>query len=161
MEEQRRKRAVLHGRYHHDATEDDATPEPDPEGKGGSQTVGDVKTRLKSGGGGVIPFPGKRSSVGYPPSTTQRQLLQTTGASARRRREQVRDSTYSCGTKKTNGSSFKGCTSPLPPFSLNRTPFRDLLCMADTDYHRGGLVETLAKIWRRAISVEENDTDTI
>ena len=144
MEEQRRKRAVLHGRYHHDATEDDTTPSPDLEGKGGGHTVGDVKIRLKSGGGGIIPFPGKRDSVGYPPSATQRQLLQTTGASARRRREQVRESTYSCGTKKTNESSFKGCTSPslLTQF---RSPFRDplpcLLYMADTDYCPEGLVK--------------------
>ncbi len=120
MEEQRRKRAVLHGRYHRDAAEDDATPEPGQEGKESDQIVGDAKTRLKSGGGGIIPFPGKRDSMGYPPSTTQRQLLQTTGASAKRRREQVRDSAYSCGTKKTNGNSFKGCTSlRLPSHSVS------------------------------------------
>lgn len=118
MEEQRRKRAVLHGRYQHDATEDDAMPEPDPEEeKEGEQSVGDAHARLKHGGGGIIPFPGKRDSMGYPPSTTQRQLLQTTGATAKRRREQVRDSTYSSGTKNTNGDSFKGCTSISPPFS--------------------------------------------
>jgi hypothetical protein len=119
MEEQRRKRAVLHRR--HQGTPE---PEPEPDEKGVVEVVevvrGGMSARLKGSGsgGGIIPFPARRDSLGKPPGTTQRQLLQATGASARRKREQVRDSTYTNGTKNTNGSEFKGCTSPPSPFLL-------------------------------------------
>jgi len=127
MEEQRRKRAVLHRRHQpdvDDAAEDDEIPEPDPEEQGGVrgvevvEVVGGVSAQL-NGGGGIIPFPAKHDSLGHPPSTAQRQLHhQATGTGARHKREQVRDSTYTNATKDTNGKAFKGCTSPPPPFSL-------------------------------------------
>ena len=121
MEEQRRKRAVLHGRYPYNTdapTPDHARPEDElePEEKEDGDVVDGAGARLRSGGGGagagVIPFPAKPDSHHYyPPSMTQRQILQATGASARRRREQARDSTYTDATKASNGNAFKGCTS--------------------------------------------------
>ena len=119
MEEQRRKRAVLHGRYAYTAhapTPDDARPEGELESE--EKEEGAVAQSRDGGGGGagVIPFPAKLDSHYYPPSMTQRQIILATGASARRRREHVRDSTYTDATKASNGNAFKGCTSP--PLSL-------------------------------------------
>lgn len=135
MEEQRRKRAMLHGRHQHnddDPAEDDGTPEPDLEEKEDGEVVSGANARLR-GGGGIIPFPVKIDSPVHPPSKTQRQHLQAFGASAKRKREQVRDSTYTNGTKNTNGNALKGCTSP-PPFSLLLSVpgnlLHYLLCMA-------------------------------
>ena len=169
MEEQRRKRAVLHRRHQHDdvedPVEDDGTPEldldPDSEEKGGVEVEGGLK-----GADDIIPFPAKPDSLGYPPSTTQRQLLQATGASAKRRREQVRDSTYTNGTKNTKGNAFKGCTSPLRPFSLCFillfVTYSFACCISRIRTAiREGLIKTLTTLWRRAISVEGYDADIV
>lgn len=114
MEEQRRKRAVLHGRYVYTAdapTPADARPEGELELEEKEEGAAAQSKDGSGGGAGVIPFPAKLDSHYYPPSMTQRQILQATGASARRRREHVRDSTYTDATKASNGNAFKGCTS--------------------------------------------------
>jgi hypothetical protein len=137
MEEQRRKRAMLHGRYGYAdvPTSDDADAEPDGDPgaveKDGGEVARGVSTRSR------VPFPAKLDSYGqyhqqpYYPNTMQRQLLQASGVSARRRREEVSASMGTNGTKTTNG--FKGCTSsPViffrPPIILS-TGF--LVCMVD------------------------------